>query len=85
MAILNGKHVEDSMITPEKHRFVGAFRHPFNPTYGPAMKDMATFGYCPVCRRSIMSSDGWHHFNCWQAGHFDEAQYVDIEAPACQK
>lgn len=66
MAILDGKHVADEVIDPGKHRYTGMWRP-------PSSRDQR------ICQCGdtlwAVGSDLPH----WQAGHFDEAQYVTID------
>jgi len=74
MAILDGKHVDNSSIDPAKHKFIGMFRPPSPP-------EQTARGYCPGCLTATRGSSGPFQrvmFECWQLGHYDESQYVTI-------
>lgn len=68
-AILDGKKVDASEITPEKHRFIGVWRDPTPPSlrWSPSLNG------CSICNNSYKSLDA-----CWREGHWDLQQYVTI-------
>lgn len=69
MAILDGKHVDDSIIDSTKHRYIGMFRVP---------KPFPYNGYvlCPCgCVLQIYEQVFDHYIK----GHFDIPQYVTIQ------
>ena len=71
MILIDGKKVSDDQVDPEKHRFIGMFREPFNMQRfdGPFLV------MCP-CGASLDSFvDCMQH---WQMGHWDIPQYVII-------
>ena len=71
--LLNGKEVEDEVIDPVKHKFIGTFRKP--------LSQIATPANCP-CGEMIAYYDSGiverSKFKHWQLGHFDLPQYIDI-------
>lgn len=70
MVLLDGKEVEDNIITPEKHKFIGIFRKP-NP-YPSGIYDVCI---CNCGRHLWAKEDIYAH---WLLGHFDICQYISI-------
>lgn len=82
MPILDGRKIGADQFDPVKHKFIGTWRPPIPPDR-ETMKDGA--GYtCPGCAGGILQNQTSQHLGqirrCWQAGCFDEAQYVTIAA-----
>lgn len=68
MPYLDGEPVDEKVINPKLHKFVGLFRQPSPPD----VSDLRGNVICAVCRRAFHES----LYQCWQAGHFDSPQYV---------
>jgi len=68
--LLDGKFVEEKIIDPTKHKFIGMFRTPSQP-YSPG----ADVYNCP-CGWNLETVNGVHEH--WSKGHFDTPQYVSI-------
>ena len=74
LPLLDGQPVEESIIDPAKHRFLGTFRPPVPP------RDITT---CP-CGVSLITYYGPDlHFQHWQLGHLDVPQYQTISPGIC--
>lgn len=66
MVILDGKAVEESVITPEKHRFIGTFRDSTPEAAYKMIRDQDKIsGLYPHQLRGY-----------WMEGRFDVPQYV---------
>ena len=76
MAYLNGKHVDNDIIDPKKHIFIGKFR---TPSFGDFMKrfegKLTGILICN-CGRNLDNHDSIYEH--WNEGHFDELVYKDI-------
>ena len=80
MSLLDGKQVKPEEINPAKHRFIGTWRPPAVPVR-PRIRGVV----CP-CGQELnylqgsgqILVDGSRAFVHWQAGCFDEPQYVTI-------
>lgn len=70
MVYLDGKEVENNMIMPEKHKFIGAFRNP-NP-YPPGKYDV----FVCECGQHLWARESV--YNHWLQGHLDYLQYQTI-------
>lgn len=67
--LLDGKLVDDTIIDPAKHLFLGTFRYPTPPG-----------AYAPICCRcGYMLGTVDAVFEHWSVGHFDLAQYATID------
>lgn len=66
MVILDGKPVDENEVTPERHRFIGTFRHPI-PYEAVKLTGLAYPGMYPHQVRGE-----------WLEGKFDVPQYVTI-------
>lgn len=68
---LDGKLVDGSEITPNKHVFVGKFRRPYSCFSG------AGYVACD-CGHILQTFE--ESFDHWQAGHWDILQYQTIKS-----
>ena len=68
MPLLNGQHVDSSVINPQEHRFVGMWRSTQPPCRA----------ICPCGRHVCDMEEGESLFTHWQQGHMDEPQYVSL-------
>ncbi|KKM27013.1 hypothetical protein LCGC14_1578950 [marine sediment metagenome] len=62
MVLLDGKHVDDEVIDPKKHKFIGTFRT-------PNCKHLAG-SYVACCCGSVLQTIDAVHSH-WQAGHWE--------------
>lgn len=71
--ILDGEYVEDSVITPKLHKFIGTFREPTPPAY-PRQPNHVYMNGCQTCSNPYAGLE-----NCWRLGHWDLPQYVTLK------
>ncbi len=68
MPYLDGHIVEDSVIDPAKHRYIGMFRRPYDcPNAYVACTCGAILQTMEITREH------------WQAGHWDQPQYETMQ------
>lgn len=70
MAFLDGEFVDDDLISPKLHKFIGMFRQPNPPDVGQCDYFLCACGE----RLSVRGQEREH----WHRGCFDSAQYVTI-------
>ena len=85
MIIIDGVECADSLLNPEKHKFIGTFRYPFKIIENKMFEiNDRINAQCPICKRyyfglirdKVPPIVIWH--DCYKNGHFDLLQYSTI-------
>lgn len=72
MPLLNGEHVKNEDINPQRHRFIGLFRYPSFP-----VSDGTWDVWGCSCGQFLQTFQELQEH--WMLGHMDIPQYVDIQ------
>jgi hypothetical protein len=74
MALLNGEFVDDNIINPKYHKYIGSFREPQPPIFKSNTPHAIILCNCGAHLHYVESIR-----DHWQKGCFDVPQYVMIK------